>query len=88
MADPLSAITSVLGAFQQLELTLRTSADVLGTGFAPLIQLTQDLERMQRQVSTDAAAYLTIFQNMRTDQVDGEQYLTGLLTYKVANILK
>ena len=89
MADPLSAVTSVSGAFKQLGAALIMLEDVVGTGFAPLTQLTQYLERMQREVSTDVAYYLNTMQHMKVEQVDvGEQYLANLLMYKVANILK
>ncbi|CAG7566014.1 unnamed protein product [Fusarium equiseti] len=68
MIDPQSVGASILGAFEQLETTLRLSMALFGDGFTTLGKLTQDLQRIQGLVSSNLVDY----QITRMEQLGGE----------------
>ena len=67
----MSIVISVLGAFQQLELTLELSAELFGTWFASLNRLTQELQVMSMLVMNDVATYRATLQRTRSEEIDG-----------------
>jgi hypothetical protein len=68
MADPTTVGASILGAFEQLEATLRLSMTLFGVGSTILGKLTQDLQRSQGLVSSDLVDYHIT----RMEQLGGE----------------
>lgn len=68
MTDPVSVGSSILGAFEHLEATLRLSMALFGAGSTILGKLTQDFQRMQGLVSSNLVDY----QATRMGQLGGE----------------